>query len=267
MDIEANGIRINYTIEGEGPPIVLLHGYTLDRSFWDPQVRALRRRYRVIVPDLRGFGAARDQVTEPDGTTMDLLADDLARLLDARGLDQVVLGGLSLGSYLAYAFLRRHPGRLGGLILFSTTAAADTDETRAARMELAKRVEGDGIGVLPEAMLPRLLGPTSLEQRPELVERVRALIVEQDPAGVVTAEHCLAARPDSFGDLGAVAVPTLVISGAEDMVTGPDQGRAVASAIRDARFVLVEGAGHLVNLEQPEQVNEALLNFIAPIWI
>jgi len=255
------------TVQGDGTPVVLVHAFPLDGRMWAPQVEALAGAYQVIVPDLRGFGAARDQVSDADGVTMDLLADDLARLLDARGLDQVVLGGLSLGSYLAYAFIRRHPGRLGGLILCSTTAAADTDETRAARMELAKRVEGDGIGVLLEAMLPRLLGPTSLEQRPELVERVRELILEQDPAGVVAAEHCLAGRPDSFGDLGAVSVPTLVITGAEDTVTGPDQGRAVAAAIRDARFVLVEGAGHLVNLEQPEQVNEALLDFIAPIWI
>ncbi len=253
------------TVQGEGTPVVLVHAFPLDGRMWAPQVEALAGAYQVIVPDLRGFGGAREQL---DGIpTMDLLADDLARMIDERGLNQVVLGGLSLGSYVAYAFIRRHLDRLGGLILLSTTAAADTEETAAARFELAKRVEDEGIGVLPEALLPRLLGATSLQQRPELVERVGELMLGQDPAAVVAAEHCLAARPDSTSDLAAVAVPTLVITGAEDTVTGPEQGRAVATAIRDARFVLVEGAGHLANLEQPERVNEVLLDFIAPIWI
>jgi pimeloyl-ACP methyl ester carboxylesterase len=245
--------------------VVLLHAFPLDGRMWAPQVEALAGSYQVIVPDLRGFGAAREQAVEEAG--MDLLADDVARLLDDRGLDRVVLGGLSMGGYVALAFVRRHPDRLGGLLLLDTKAGADTEQARADRLRMAERVLAEGSGFLPEAMLPRVLGKTSLEERPELVERVTVLIREQDPRAVAGAQRGMAARPDSADVLASVAVPTLVVTGEEDAVTGPEVGRELAAAIPDARFLLVERAGHLSSLERPEVVNEALLDFLAPIWV
>src|SRR6266516_4639836 len=116
MDIEVNGIRIHYTIEGEGPPIVLLHGYTLDRSFWDPQVRTLRRRYRVIAPDLRGFGES--ELGSVQTSSMDLMADDVRALLDRVALrEPVVLGGLSMGVAVTLAFVEKYPERVRALFL------------------------------------------------------------------------------------------------------------------------------------------------------
>ena len=250
---------------GAGPPVVLLHAFPLDGRMWAPQVEALAGSYQLIVPDLRGFGAAKEQAVEEAG--MDLLADDVARLLDDRGLDRVVLGGLSLGGYVALAFVRRHADRLGGLLLLDTKASADTEPARADRLRMAERVLAEGTGFLPEAMLPRLLGKTSLEERPELVERVAALIRGQDPRAVAGAQRGMAARPDATDVLAGVAVPTLVVAGEEDAIIGPEVGRELAAAIPDARFLLVERAGHLANLEQPEVVNEALLDFLAPIWV
>jgi pimeloyl-ACP methyl ester carboxylesterase len=250
---------------GAGTPVVLLHAFPLDGRMWAPQVEALAGSYQVIVPDLRGFGAAGEQAVEEAG--MDLLADDVARLLDDRGLDRVVLGGLSLGGYAALAFVRRHADRLGGLLLLDTKASADSEQARADRLRMAERVLAEGTGFLPEAMLPRLLGKTSLAERPELVERVTALIREQDPRAVAGAQRGMAARPDATGALAGVGVPTLVVHGEEDEIIGPEVGRELAAAIPDARFLLVERAGHLANLEQPELVNEALLDFLAPIWV
>jgi pimeloyl-ACP methyl ester carboxylesterase len=250
---------------GAGTPVVLLHAFPLDGRMWAPQVEALAGSYQVIVPDLRGFGAAREQAVEEAG--MDLLADDVARLLDDRGLDRVVLGGLSMGGYVALAFVRRHPDRLGGLLLLDTKAGADTEQARADRLAMAERVLAEGSGFLPDATLPRVLGKTSLEERPELVERVAALVREQDPRAIAAAQRGMAARPDSADVLATVAVPTLVVTGEEDTITGPEVGRELAAAIRDARFLLVERAGHLCSLERPEVVNEALLDFLAPIWV
>ena len=250
---------------GAGTPLVLLHAFPLDGRMWAPQVEALAGSYQVIVPDLRGFGAARDQAVSEAG--MDLLADDVARLLDDRGLDRVVLGGLSLGGYVALAFLRRHADRVSGLVLLDTKATADGDQARKDRLAMVERVLAEGSGFVAEAMLPKLLGETSREHRPEVVEKVGTLIREQAPEAIVGAQRGMAARSDTTDLLASIAVPALVVTGEEDTVTAPEAGRDLAAGIPGARFLLVEEAGHLVNLEQPEIVNEALLDFLAPLWV
>jgi pimeloyl-ACP methyl ester carboxylesterase len=250
---------------GAGTPLVLLHAFPLDGRMWAPQVEALAGSYQLIVPDLRGFGAARDQAVPEAG--MDLLADDVARLLDDRGLDRVVLGGLSLGGYVALAFMRRHAERVSGLVLLDTKATGDGEQARDDRLKMAERVLAEGNGFVPEAMLPRLLGQTSREHRPELVAKVAALIREQPPEAIAGAQRGMAARADTTDLLASIAVPTLVVTGEEDTVAGPEVGRELAAAVPGARFLLVEEAGHLSNLEQPEIVNEALLDFLAPLWV
>src|SRR6266487_1689473 len=205
------------TVYGDGTPVVLLHAFPLDSRMWVPQVEALGG-YQAIVPDLRGFGAAREQAGEI--TPMDLLAEDVAKLLDERELERVVICGLAVG-----------------------------------------------VGFLPEAMVQRLLGKTTRQQRPELVEQVTETIGDQDPRGIAAALRGMAERPDSTGVLGQVSVPTLVISGMEDELIPPDEAVRMAATIRDARLIQVPDAGHLVNLEQADTVNEALLDFLAPLWI
>jgi pimeloyl-ACP methyl ester carboxylesterase len=250
---------------GAGTPLVLLHAFPLDGRMWAPQVEALAGTYQVIVPDLRGFGAAKDQAVEEAG--MALLADDVARLLDDRGLDRVVLGGLSLGGYVALAFMGRHPDRVSGLVLLDTKATADDDQAREDRLKMADRVLAEGTDFVPEVMLPRLLGETTREHEPEVVEKVAALIREQAPEAIAGAQRGMAARPATTDALASIGVPTLVVTGEEDAVIGPEIGRELAAAIPGARFLLVEEAGHLVNLERPEIVNEALLDFLAPLWV
>jgi pimeloyl-ACP methyl ester carboxylesterase len=252
------------TVYGDGTPVVLLHAFPLDSRMWLPQVEALGG-YQVIVPDLRGFGAAREQAAEV--THMDLLADDVARLLDERELERAVLCGLSMGGYVALAFARRHSDRLGGLVLCDTRAGVDTDDARAARLAMAERVLSEGVGFLPEAMVPRLLGETTLQRRPELVQRVTETILDQDPRGIAAAQRGMAERPDSTEVLGQISVPTLVITGMEDQVIAPEEGLQMAASIRDARLVQVPEAGHLVNLEASDLVNDVLLDFLAPLWI
>jgi pimeloyl-ACP methyl ester carboxylesterase len=252
------------TVYGDGTAVVLLHAFPLDSRMWLPQVEALGG-YQMIVPDLRGFGSAREQAGEV--TAMDLLADDVAKLLDERQLERVVLCGLSMGGYVALAFARRHPERLGGLVLCDTRPGTDTNNVKATRLAMATRVLAEGVGFLPEAMIPRLLGKTTRQERPELVEQVTETILDQDPRGIVAAQRGMAERTDSTEVLAQITVPTLVLTGLQDDLIKPDESVRMAAEIRDARLIQVPDAGHLVTLEQSDPVNEALLDFLAPLWI
>ena len=256
-------------VTGSGPPVVLLHAFPLDGRMWAPQVEALSTAFTVIVPDLRGFGAARGAVVDPEaaqlgeGAWMDLLADDVALLLDRLEIERAVVAGLSLGGYLAFALWRRHAERISALALISTQAGQDSEAAARNRLEMAERVGEDGVAFVPTVMLPRLLGETSRSTRPEVVERVTRLIIEQSPAGVAAAQRGMATRADSTATLASIDVPTLVVAGAEDEIIPVDDAKLLATAVRNGRLVEIESAGHLVNLEQAERLNQLVYQFVS----
>jgi len=167
-----------------------------------------------------------------------------------------------MGGYVTMALLRIAPERVGGLVLIDTKAAADTAEARAGRLAMADRVEAEGVGFLPEAMLANLLGSTTRERRPEVVQRVRDMILDQPPAGVAWAQRAMADRPDSFDTLRSADVPALVLVGEEDELTRADQARAMAEALPNALLEVIRAAGHLAPVEAPEAVAEV----IASLW-
>jgi pimeloyl-ACP methyl ester carboxylesterase len=258
-------------IAGSGPPVVLLHAFPLDGRMWAPQVEALSGSFQVIVPDLRGFGAARGAVADPDehdlgeGGWMDLLADDVALLLDRLEVERAVVAGLSLGGYLAFALWRRHAARIRALGLIATRAGKDREEAARNRLEMAERVGEEGVAFVPTVMLPRILGATSRATRPEVIERVTRLIIEQSPAGVAAAQRGMATRADSTGTLGSIDVPVLVIAGAEDETIPVGDAKLIADQVRNGRLVEIESAGHLVNLEQAELLNQLVYQFVSEL--
>lgn len=261
MDIEANGIRMHYTIEGDGPPVVLLHGYQLDRSFWEPQVSALRRQYRVIVPDLRGHGAS--GLGNVETSSMELLADDLRALLDRVAVrEPIVLAGLSMGGYTAFAFWRKQPERVRALILADTRASADTDDGRRTRLAIAEQVEREQSSrAAIEALFPILLAPANYADR-ALVERVQAMAARPSAAALAAAQRGMAARPDSTPLLASITCPTLIIVGEHDAGTPPSDARAMHAGIPRSELFEVPRAGHLSTLEEPEAVNQMILRFL-----
>jgi pimeloyl-ACP methyl ester carboxylesterase len=194
---------------------------------------------------------------------MERIADDGAALLDHLGIDEAVVGGCSMGGYAAFAFVRRHPGRARALYLQDTRAGADAEEARANRVRLAERVASEGAAVAVEAFLPKLLGETTQRDNPALVARLRERILASSPRANASALRGLAARADSRPTLADVRVPTLVLVGAEDVLTPPSESEAIAAAIPGARLEVVPRAGHLANLEQPGAVNAALAAFLA----
>ena len=257
-----HGVNLAVEVQGEGPAVLLVHGYPLDRTMWREQIDGLDG-YRVIAPDLRGMG----QSDAPDlGYSINIYAADLAALLDALGVEQVVLGGLSMGGYIAFEFLRQWRPRVRGLVLMDTRATADDAEARRGRDAAAALARDSGADAIAEAMLPKLLAPSTLAERPDVVQRVGAMITKNPVAGIVGALAAMRDRPDSEPLLPTLAgLPTLVLAGDSDSLTPPDQARAMAQAIPGARFAVIPRAGHLTPVEQPEQVLAQLRDFLKSI--
>ncbi|MDQ0376930.1 alpha/beta fold hydrolase [Amycolatopsis thermophila] len=242
-------------------PLVLLHAFPVDARMWRPLRDGLTARHRLITPDQRGLG--RTPLPETDREpTLDDAARDVIALLDKLELEQVVLGGCSMGGYVTMAVLRAAPERVAGLVLIDTKATADTPEAAQARRDLAGRAEAEGVGGwLAEAMLPNLVSASTRETRPDVVESLRGLIDSQQGAGVAWAARAMAARPDSTELLTAADVPAVVIVGEEDGLTPPDAAQALAEALPKGELVVVPQAGHLTPLEAPAMVSEAILGW------
>jgi pimeloyl-ACP methyl ester carboxylesterase len=260
--ITVNGVNLAVEEQGEGPAVLFVHGYPLDRTIWRDQVGALEG-FRCIAVDLRGMG----QSDAPDlGYSMPIYAADLAALLDVLGVDDVVLCGLSMGGYVALEFLRQWRARVRGLVLMDSRADADAPEVRRARDAAAATARERGAGAIADAMLPKMLAPATLSRRPDVAERVRALMSSTPVAGIVGALAAMRDREESVSLLSTLAgVPTLVVVGEADILTPPDQARAMAEAIPGGRLALIPGAGHLPPMEQPEATTASLREFLSSL--
>ena len=224
-------------------PLVLLHAFPLDSRMWD----GVREQLKPVTIDQRGGDRSPDLV---------VIAEDVLAELDRLGVERAVVGGCSMGGYVAMALLRRAPERVAGLVLADTRAGADTDEARANRLAMAERVEAEGVGWVPDAVVPGLLGP---DPEDAVVERVRELVLARDPAEVAWAQRAMAARPDSTGLLADVDVPALVLVGEHDRLTPPATAREMAAVLRRVDCVELPGVGHLTPREAPEACAAAVV--------
>jgi 3-oxoadipate enol-lactonase len=258
--IDIGEVQLNVVDEGRGAPLLLVHGFPLDHSMWREQISELSRSCRVIAPDLRGFGQS--DVT-PGTVTMARFADDLAKLLDALGVrEPVTFCGLSMGGYVGWQFVARHADRLGRLIVCDSRSIADTPEGAAGRLKTAEKVLREGASVVAEGMIPKLFSQTSLDSNASYVAATREVILRTAPEGIAAALRGMAERPDFTGQLGQIRVPTLVLCGADDAISGPAEMRGIADAIPGAKFVEIAGAGHMAPLEKPAEVNEVIRAFL-----
>ncbi|MCB1183167.1 alpha/beta fold hydrolase [bacterium] len=245
-------------------PVLWLHGFPFNATLWDEQIDGLTDVARSIAPDLRGFG-----LSAPTDDRGDLAryADDCARLLDHVGLTgPVVVAGLSMGGYLAYELARRHPQRVAGLVLAATRATPESAEGKAGRDAAAAEVRAHGVEAVADAMLPKLLAPDSYENRPDLVDFVAEMMLAATPEGVLGALAAMRDRPDSRPDLPGLDVPCLVIHGEDDQLIPVSEAEDTVAALPDADLVVLPGAGHLPNLEQPEAFNAAVREFLAEVF-
>lgn len=256
--VQINDLQLAYTDTGIGRPIVLIHGYPFNRSLWNEQIAALSNSYRVIAPDLRGFGDSEAS----DQAAMNDYAHDVASLLDHLEIPRAAIGGLSMGGYVALAFYKQFRSRVRALVLADTRAQADTEEGKQTREQQAQKALAEGMAGIADAMLPKLLTPETVSKRPEIVKRVRDMMLKTKPQGAAAALRGMAERDDQTELLAKIAVPTLIVVGSEDQITPVADSEKMHQAIAGSRLVVLEKAAHVSNLEQTEQFNEALLDFL-----
>jgi pimeloyl-ACP methyl ester carboxylesterase len=243
---------------GTGLPVVLMHGFPHDRTLWKPQLGAFVDVCRCIAPDLRGFGSS---LVEPP-YSIDQYADDVVALLDKLGIDRAVIGGLSMGGYVAFAIWRRHRERVRALMLADTRAGPDTDEARVARRAQIDLVRSRGAAVLAAQLIPGQLGTRTRERHPDIIEVVRDMIARAPVEGIVGALEAMMSRPDSTSTLATIGVPTLVLVGEEDRLTPLAEAEKIHAGISGSRLEIIAGAGHLSGIERPAAFNHLLSEFV-----
>jgi 3-oxoadipate enol-lactonase len=262
--VTVNGSRLAYEdTGGEGAPVLLLHAFPLRAAMWEHQISELGERFRFIAPDLKGFGAS-EAPDDPATYSMDGYATDLKALLDKLDIARAVVVGLSMGGYIAFALLRLYRDSITALVLADARAEDDPPEGKERRSTQQSQIRERGTADLIDALTKGLLGPTTQEQKPEVVEQVKALM-DSPPQGFIGALEAMKNRPDSSGELVAIDAPTLIIVGEEDGVTPPEASRKMHENIRGSQLVVLPEAGHLSSLESPDAFTSALQDFLTAL--
>ena len=257
--IQSGNAEIVYEVLGDGPPVVLLHPFPANHEFWLSISQALVSHYKLILPDLRGHG---DSGIGDGPATMEKHAADIARVMDDADVGRAPLIGVSIGGYVIFEFWRRNRGRVAALALCNTKAQADTPEARAGRLQSATDVLERGTGPFIESMVPKLLGKTTRETRPDLVEGAVSMMQKMSPEDVAFVQRGMAVRTDSVPTLKTINVSTLLVTGEEDVLTGVPEAELMRQNIAGSQMKVVPKAGHYSAWEQPEEVGKLLRQFL-----
>jgi 3-oxoadipate enol-lactonase len=257
--VHSQDANIFYDVVGSGPPVVLLHPFPVNHDFWRPSAPHLSSRCRLVIPDLRGHG---ESEAGEGPATMAKHAADIERVLEHARVDRAVFIGVSIGGYVLFEFWRRHRERVAGLGLCNTKAQGDTPEARAARLQAAAEVLEKGVEFFADGMLPKLLGQTTRSTRPDLVEGARRMIRQMSPEDISMVQKGMAERPDSVATLKTINVPTLIVTGDEDTMTGVSEAELMHQAIVNSQIKVIAKAGHYSPWEQPDDAGRVLRQFV-----
>lgn len=257
--LRSDDAEIAYEIRGSGPPVVLLHPFPTNHEFWSPAATAFEGRYRLILPDLRGHG---DSEIGEGPAFMQKHATDIARVLDAAGIGKAVFIVCSVGGYILFEFLRRFRERVSALAICDSRPQADTAEQRSNRLKAAAGVLEQGTEQFLDGMIPKLMGRTTIDTRPDLVERARVMMRQMSAEDISQVQQGMAARPDSVADLKTINVPALIVIGEEDVMSTVADGELMRQKIAGSQLKVIPKAGHYSPWEQPEAVGGILRQFL-----
>jgi len=259
--VTINDVPLSCFDAGEGQVLLFVHGFPLDYTMWSAQLDYFQRGYRVIAPDLRGFGKSGGA---GDLLTMEQFADDLNSLLNVLEIDEpITLCGLSMGGYIAWQFALKYTERLARLILCDTKAAADSQEVQMNREVVASQVLEEGTQFLVEGMIEKLFAAMTGQTHPEIIKQIRDIIKNSSPLAVAGASRGMGQRIDVQSHLTEIDIPALVLCGSEDAITPPEEMEKFSRKMPKAEFHTIPGAGHMAPLEKPKLVNNLIQEFLA----
>jgi 3-oxoadipate enol-lactonase len=257
--ITSGDADIFYEVLGSGPPVVLLHPFPANHNLWKPAAQALITRYRVILPDLRGHG---ESGVGEGPATMEKHAADIARVLDHEEVRRAAFVGVSIGGYVLFEFWRKYRARVDALVLCNTKAQADTPEARGVRLQAATFVLERGTELFFGSMIPKLMGKTTRDTRPDLVEGALRMMRTMSPEDVAMVQRGMAERQDSVEILKTINLPTMLVTGDEDILTGVPEAELMRQNISGSQIKVIAKAGHYSPWEQPEEVGKLLRQFL-----
>jgi pimeloyl-ACP methyl ester carboxylesterase len=257
--LRSDDAEIVYWILGDGPSVVLLHPFPAHHEFWMPVAESLASRYRLILPDLRGHG---ESGAGEGPATMAKHAADIASVMDDADVGRAPLIGVSIGGYALFEFWRRYRGRVAGLGLCNTKAPADNAEARAGRLQAANEVLQRGTEPFLQSMVPRLFGKTTREARPDLIDGALRMMRQMSPEGIALVQRGMAERPDSIDTLKTINVPTLLVTGDEDIMTGINEAELMHQHIKGSQLRVIPKAGHYSPWEQPAEASQIIRQFL-----
>ena len=260
--VNVDGINLAFDDSGSGRPVILLHGYPFNRTLWDGQVSSLKDTFRVITPDLRGFG---ESETSAEPVTMARMAQDVAGLMDALDIPSAIIGGLSMGGYVVLSYYKQFPNRVAALLLADTRPQADTDEGKQQRAKQREQILREGMSLTADSMLPKLLTPETISTRPDVVNSIRNMIMNTKPDGAAAALMGMATREDQSDLLRQISVPTLIVVGREDPITPVQDSQLMHELIPGSRLIILEDAAHVSNVEQARSFNGVLKSFLGKL--
>ncbi|CAG7657416.1 alpha/beta fold hydrolase [Paenibacillus allorhizosphaerae] len=255
---EINGGMIAYSDQGEGVPVVLLHGFCGSSAYWDEVVPLLAQGCRVIVPDLRGHGGSSARAEQQ--YSMDDFADDTAALLDALDTGRVVLLGHSLGGYATLAFAEKYPDKLLGFGLIHSTAFPDDEKGKEGRLKSQQTIKQQGLPTFLDGLIPKLFAPAHVETMPEAVRKAKDIGLGTNPEGAVATLEGMRTRPDRNHVLSAAAVPVLLVAGTADQIIPLERAFSVSGERIEQKRI--DGAGHMSMMEAPGELTKIILDFI-----
>jgi 3-oxoadipate enol-lactonase len=257
-----NGIQVSYKEVGiaNSLPVIFIHGFPFNKSMWEVQMTALSDSYRCIAYDVRGHGDSGKGEIE---FSVSQFADDLLAFMDALKIEKAIVVGLSMGGYIALNAIKKNPEKIAGLVLCDTQCAADTDEGRDKRKKTIAFIKKNGLGIYSEESLKNLFAPASFQAKKEEVQFIHQAILTTHAETICLTLQALANRKETCSSLADIKVPVCIVVGSEDKITPPSSALKMNELINNSELIVIEGAGHLSNLENPEQFNEHLKSFLS----
>jgi 3-oxoadipate enol-lactonase len=263
LSIPVNNFHLSYDDVGEGfIPIIFLHGYPFDKTMWQGQVDFLKSSYRLIPYDIRGFGKSTD---EKSPLSMDLFGEDLIQFMDKLNIDKAIICGLSMGGYIALNAMERFPERFEALILCDTQCIADTAEVKSKRYKTIDEIDVNGTADFNEGFIKSVFHKDSITNKKELVEQLRSVVFSNSKHIITQGLVALAERSETCSTLNEITIPTLILCGREDEVTPLAQSELMNASITGSILHVIDNAGHVSNLEQPDEFNKHILNFLTDL--